>query len=82
MGPTVAAARVSAGVAVAAVVAGWGVGQYPWILVDETTIERRAGAPAALVGLLVAAGLAAVLVVPPLIYLYTLADSNRVGSAR
>jgi cytochrome d ubiquinol oxidase subunit II len=75
------AARISAGVAVASVVAGWGAGQYPWILVDQVTIEDGSGARAALIGLLVASGIAAVLVVPPLVYLYTLADQNRVGSA-
>lgn len=75
------AARLGAGTAVATVVAGWGAAQYPWILVDEVTIEDGAGARAALIGLLIAAGLAATLVVPPLLYLFRLADSNRVGSA-
>lgn len=75
------AARAGAGIAVATVVAGWGAAQYPWILVDQVTIEQGAGARGALIGLLVASGIAAVLVVPPLIYLYTLADSNQVGSA-
>ncbi len=69
-------ARIAAVVAVATVVAGWGVAQYPWILVDEMTIDQAAGAPATLVGLLVAAGLATVLVVPPLIYLFSLASET------
>ncbi len=72
-------ARVSAGVAVAAVVAGWGVAQYPWLLVDEVTIADGAGARATLIGLLVATGLAVVLVVPSLLYLYSLSSTNRVG---
>ncbi len=67
-------ARVAAAAAVAMVVTGWGAGQYPWLLVDHLTIEDAAGAPATLTGLLIAAGLAAVLVVPPLLYLYALAD--------
>ena len=75
------AARIGAGIAVATVVAGWGAAQYPWILVDEVTITAGAGHRAALIGLLVATGLAAVLVVPPLVYLFSLADSNLVGSA-
>lgn len=75
------AARVSSAIAVAAIVAGWGVAQYPWVLVDEVTIADGAGASATLVGLLIASGLAAVLVVPPLVYLFVLADSNRVGTA-
>jgi cytochrome d ubiquinol oxidase subunit II len=41
-------ARAFAGAAVGAVVAGWGVGQYPWILVDQLTIARAATADATL----------------------------------
>ncbi|MGI9615074.1 MAG: cytochrome d ubiquinol oxidase subunit II [Acidimicrobiales bacterium] len=73
-------ARLAAGVAVASVVAGWGIAQYPWLLVGEVTIEEGAGAQATLIGLLVAAGLALVVVVPPLLYLYSLADTNVIGS--
>jgi cytochrome d ubiquinol oxidase subunit II len=51
-------ARVFAVAAVAAVVTGWGVGQYPWILVDELTINDAAGAPATLTGLLAVPALA------------------------
>jgi cytochrome d ubiquinol oxidase subunit II len=65
-----ALARVPAVGAVAAVVIGWGVGQYPWILENQLTINDAAGAPATLAGLLVVVGLAAVLVVPPLTYLF------------
>ncbi len=63
------AARVLAAVAVAAVVAGWGVGQYPWMLVDQVRITDAAGATATLVALLVVAGFAGVIVLPPLAYL-------------
>jgi cytochrome d ubiquinol oxidase subunit II len=65
-----AIARVPATGAVAAVVIGWGVGQYPWILENQLTINDAAGAPATLAGLLVVVGLAAMLVVPPLTYLF------------
>ena len=75
------AARITAGLATAAVVAGWGVAQYPWILMEQTTIEEGAGARATLIGLTVASGLALILVVPPLLYLYSLAESNQIGSA-
>jgi cytochrome d ubiquinol oxidase subunit II len=75
-------ARITAAAAVASVVAGWGAAQYPWILVDEVSIEDGAGARAALIGLLVASGIAAIVVIPPLLYLFTLADSNRVGSTK
>ncbi len=71
-----AVSRLTAVVAVAAVVSGWGVGQYPWLLVDTVTIEDAAGATATLQGLLVAVGLAVVLVVPPLAYLFKLTQSE------
>lgn len=71
-----AVARVTALIAVAAVVTGWGVGQYPWLLVDQVTITDAAGAQATLEGLLVAAGLAAVIVLPALGYLYKLTQSE------
>jgi cytochrome d ubiquinol oxidase subunit II len=54
---------------VVAVVLGWGVAQYPWLLVDQVTIADAAGARATLWALLVVACLAAVVVVPPLGYL-------------
>lgn len=69
-------ARVTAVLAVASVVSGWGVGQYPWLLVDEVTITDAAGATATLQGLLVAVGLAVVVVVPPLAYLFRLTQSE------
>ncbi|MBO0843162.1 MAG: cytochrome d ubiquinol oxidase subunit II [Nocardioides sp.] len=69
-------ARITAVLAVAAVVSGWGMGQYPWLLVDQVTITDAAGARATLEGLLVAVVLAAVLVVPPLVYLLRLTQSQ------
>lgn len=71
-----ALARVAALTAVASVVTGWGVGQYPWLLVDQVTITDAAGAPATLQALLVAVGLAAVIVLPALGYLYKLTQSE------
>jgi cytochrome d ubiquinol oxidase subunit II len=73
-------ARVAAVVAVASVVLGWGVGQWPWLLVDEVEVEEAAGAPTTLWALLVTFGLAAVLVVPALAYLYGLTQRAE-GSA-
>jgi cytochrome bd ubiquinol oxidase subunit II len=63
-------ARVTAVVAVAAVVLGWGVGQWPWLLVDELEVEAGAGADSTLWALVVTFGIAAILVVPSLAYLY------------
>jgi len=70
-------ARITAVVAVATVLLGWGIGQYPWILVDTVTIEAGAGADQTLVALLVAVGLAVVLVLPALAYLFRLTQSQR-----
>ena len=69
-------ARLTAVAAVASVVSGWGIGQYPWLLVDEVRIADAAGATATLQGLLVAVGLAVVFVVPPLAYLFRLTQSE------
>jgi cytochrome d ubiquinol oxidase subunit II len=71
-----AIARLTAVLAVAAVVLGWGVAQYPWMLVDQVEIADAAGAHATLVGLLVVVGLAGVVVLPPLCYLYWLTQSD------
>lgn len=68
--------RVAAAGAVASVATGWGVGQYPWLLVDEVTIDDAAGAGATLVGLLIVVVLAGVIVLPALAYLLRLTQSE------
>lgn len=72
-----AGARVAAVTAVATVVLGWGVAQYPWLLVDEVTIADAAGAAATLQALLVAVGLAGVLVVPALGLLFWFTQTEK-----
>ena len=70
-------ARVPAVVAVAAVLSGWGLGQYPWLLVDEIRIADAAGAPATLqAACLSSTALAAVLVLPSLAYLFSLTQTT------
>lgn len=71
-----AGARLFAAAAVGAVVTGWGVGQYPWLLVDEATITDAAGASATLWGLLIVVELAVVLVLPALAYLLWLTQTE------
>jgi cytochrome d ubiquinol oxidase subunit II len=73
-------ARFFAAAAVAAVVAGWGVGQYPWMLVDQLTINDAAGARATLTALLVVVALAGVIVLPALAYLLRLTQSEKWSS--
>ena len=72
-------ARVAAVTAVGAVMAGWGFAQYPWILVDNVTIAEGAGHPATLTALLVAAAIATVFVVPSLVLLFRLVDTDQLG---
>jgi cytochrome d ubiquinol oxidase subunit II len=76
-----AVARLTAVAAVAAVVLGWGVAQYPWMLVDEITVRDAAGAPATLTGLLVVVALAGAVVLPPLVYLFRLTQSEQWSAA-
>jgi cytochrome d ubiquinol oxidase subunit II len=70
-------ARFFAAAAVGAVVTGWGVGQYPWMLVDQLTINDAAGAHTTLTALLVVVALAAVIVLPPLGYLLWLTQTEK-----
>lgn len=70
------AARLTALLAVASVVFGWGVAQYPWLLVDQVTIADAAGSSATLAALLGVVGLAAVIVIPAMAYLYSLTQSE------
>lgn len=72
-----ARARIGAVVAVGAIVIGWGVGQYDWILVDEVTIAEGIGARSTQIGLVIVFAMAAVTAVPALIWLYVLVNSDR-----
>jgi cytochrome d ubiquinol oxidase subunit II len=68
------AARVAAGAAVTAVLWGWAAGQYPDLLTGELTIRQAAADPVALRAVLLSLALGAVLVVPALVALYTVAQ--------
>ena len=72
-----AAARYPAAGAVVAIVLGWGVGQYPWMLVDEVTIDQAAAPSVTLWALLIAFAGAALLVVASLIWMLVLTGSGR-----
>jgi cytochrome bd ubiquinol oxidase subunit II len=58
--------------AVVAVIWGWGVAQYPYLLPTTLTIEQGAGASETLTAVLVLFGVAVVVVLPALAILYTL----------
>ncbi|HEX2074778.1 MAG TPA: cytochrome d ubiquinol oxidase subunit II [Geodermatophilus sp.] len=65
-------ARAASGLAVAAILAGWAVAQYPYVLLPEVTIEEAARGRATLVAMLVALVVGAVVLLPALAYLYVL----------
>jgi cytochrome d ubiquinol oxidase subunit II len=65
-------ARAASALAVTAILLGWAVAQYPYVLVPDLTIEEAAGGRATLVATLVALGVGAVILVPALVYLFVL----------
>jgi cytochrome bd ubiquinol oxidase subunit II len=62
-------ARAATALAVAAVVWGWAVGQYPEVLVGQLTIDQAAGARATLEAMVVSLAVGVALFGPPLAYL-------------
>ncbi|MDQ1456178.1 MAG: cytochrome bd ubiquinol oxidase subunit [Actinomycetota bacterium] len=72
MGARYAWARVSAGLAVVAVLFGWAAGQYPYMLEHSVRISDAAGAHATLVATLVVLGGGSALLVPALAWLFVL----------
>jgi cytochrome d ubiquinol oxidase subunit II len=71
------AARLAGAVAVAAVVLGWGIAQWPYLLPTSTTVEEAAAPHATLVALAVVTVAAVVIVVPALVWLFVLDQANR-----
>ena len=69
-------ARVLAVGAVAAVIWAWGVAQYPYLLPKTLTISAGAADHDALIGLLIVFGVAVVLVLPALGFLYVLSQRS------
>jgi cytochrome bd ubiquinol oxidase subunit II len=66
------AARAASGLAVATVLVGWAVAQYPYVLVPYLTIEEAAGGRATLLAMLVALVAGGLVLLPALVYLYSL----------
>ena len=71
-------ARLLAVGAVAAIIAGWGVAQWPYLLPEKLTISDAAAPSATLTGVLVVFGVALVLVLPAIGLLFTLVQRNLV----
>jgi cytochrome bd ubiquinol oxidase subunit II len=72
-------ARPAAVGAVVAVVWGWGVAQYPYLLPKGLTIDAGAASSATLTSLLIVFGVAVVLVLPSIALLFTLAQRSLVA---
>lgn len=71
--------RESAAAAVALVVCGWGVAQYPYLLGTHLTISEAAAPDATLAVVVAVACVAAVLILPSLILLFRLSGRGSVG---
>ena len=69
--------RPLAVLAVAALLGGWGVGQYPYLLGTHLTIYEAEAPSATMASLLAVTGLAVVLVLPSLVWLLTLVDRGQ-----
>lgn len=68
--------RISAALAVVAVVAAYGVAQYPWLLPGSLSLQDGAAPRTSLLAILVVLVLAGVLVVPSFGYLYYLQQTG------
>ncbi|WP_309117852.1 cytochrome d ubiquinol oxidase subunit II [Saccharothrix sp.] len=66
------AARIASGLAAAATLTAWAVGQYPYLLLPSLTVDQAATGRPTLLALLVALSVGTVILVPCLVYLYTL----------
>ena len=73
--------RPPAALAVAAVIWGWGVAQYPYLLPTSLDIATAAAPGPTLTSVLVVFGVAAIVVLPALGLLYTLSQREIVGES-
>ena len=74
-------ARVSGALAVTAVIWGWGVGQYPYLLEGTLTIDQAAAPDATLTATLVSLGIGALVLIPSFVLLYTLNLRDDLGES-
>jgi cytochrome bd ubiquinol oxidase subunit II len=65
-------ARLTAAIAVAAVIAGCAVAMRPYLLPPELTLERAAAPDTTLIALTVGVGIGLLVLIPSLVYLYRL----------
>ena len=65
-------ARISSSLAVSAILLGWAVAQYPYLLPPDLTIEEAARGRATLTAMLVVLVVGSFILVPALVYMYAL----------
>ena len=66
------AVRLTAALAVVAIIWGWGAAQYPYLLEPDLTIAQAASSPAVMRAVLVSLAVGSLLLVPSLALLFTL----------
>ena len=69
--------RISGGLSVAAVLAAWGLAQYPWLFPTTLGLAAAAAPGTSLLAEIVVIGMAALLVVPSFAFLYWLQQHGR-----
>ncbi|MGW5049895.1 cytochrome d ubiquinol oxidase subunit II [Actinokineospora sp. NPDC004072] len=74
------AARIASALAVTAILLGWAMSQYPYILPPTLTVDQAATSDATLTALLIALAVGTLILVPALIYLYTLFQRTPSGA--
>jgi cytochrome bd-type quinol oxidase subunit 2 len=74
-------ARIISALAVTAVLVGWAVAQYPYVLLPDLTIEEAAQGRPTLIAMLVTLVIGSCLLVPALVYLYALFQRTHAGPA-
>ena len=76
------AVRITAALAVTAVLWGWAVGQYPDVLVGAATVQDAAAPDATLVALVVTLAIGSAFLVPALLLLYRLSQAETPPQSR
>jgi cytochrome d ubiquinol oxidase subunit II len=76
-----ASARITSATAVASILIGWAVAQYPYMLLPYLTIEQAARGRATLVAMTVALVLGSLVLVPALVWMYVLFSRKEEAAA-
>jgi cytochrome bd ubiquinol oxidase subunit II len=72
--------RFAAVIATSAIIWGWGIGQYPWLLPESLTVEGGAASSPVLVSLIIAFVVAGLIAVPALVWLLSLMERGVLDS--